>query len=371
MAKFDPKHVVVPVTNFGDKNSAERFLECGKFRRCANLDLIFLNQQSPSVSVYLPACNESRFDRTGVAKDFDMPTPNTWISPVTFRTVAYWAPLISCPRDCKGYRSQRWARILRWLRPKATQKDTPASGGVFSNGWVQTFGGAFVLALFAFVGAVTSGTDVKTFAIGLVSAAAALIICLLIHFKEIHARVALATMIIVLCCVGVWTRVRLPLPPKFAPPKAPEVEHSQPPLAPQRQPRTPQILLAPSYGNLKQRCEDMAASILNYASERENNFKNAPPGVQADAHMRTDWDVQTTEYFYQRYLSDLTTLRDDLAKHDIKDLQLDRVISMMQSAKYNNDKWPLHPPIRYPMSAEYLRGVAGILMKIAGEIPPV
>jgi hypothetical protein len=102
MAKFDPQHAVVPPTNFGDRNSAERFLECGKFRRCANLNLIFLHQRNPPVSVHLPVCRESRFERTGAALMIPIPIPNTAVSPVTYMMVGEWAKFISCPHDCKG-----------------------------------------------------------------------------------------------------------------------------------------------------------------------------------------------------------------------------------------------------------------------------
>ena len=169
MAKFDPQHAVVPPANFGDKNSAERFLECGKFRRCANLTLIFGHQHNPPVSVYLPVCRESRFDRTGMAQMLPIPIANTPISPVTYTTVAHWAPLISCPRDCKSYRSQRWTRILRWLRPKATQEEVPTSG-VLSDGWVQGFGVASVLTFAAFVAAVMFRTAVQAAVVAFLTA---------------------------------------------------------------------------------------------------------------------------------------------------------------------------------------------------------
>jgi len=172
MAKFDPKHAVVPPTNFGDKNSAEQFLGCGKFRQCANLALIFGRQDSPSVSVYLPICKESRFERAGVAQGIPIPIVNTPVSPVTYMTVATWAPLVSCPEKCRGYRSRRWAKILAWLRSKRTQKATQTeapTSGVFSNGWVQTFGGAFVLACVGLIIAVVIQKDVGATEIAVVT----------------------------------------------------------------------------------------------------------------------------------------------------------------------------------------------------------
>jgi hypothetical protein len=164
MAKFDPQRAVVPPTNWEDKNSAEHFLECGKFRQCANLNLIFLHQQSPPVNVYLPVCTESRFDRTGVAQQIHMPVPNTRVSPTTYMIVREWAKFISCPRDCKGYRSRRWANILHRIRPKRTQEaiqiDSPSSG-VLSNGWVQGLGVASILSFAGLVVAVRTHTAVE------------------------------------------------------------------------------------------------------------------------------------------------------------------------------------------------------------------
>ena len=172
MAKFDPQNAVVPPTNFGDKNSAEQFLECGKFRRCANLALIFGRRHSPSLNVYLPICKESRFERAGVAQGIPIPIVDTPVSPVTYMTVATWAPLISCPEKCRGYRSQRWAKMLRWINPNATQKTTQMEApksDVFSDGWVQGFGVTCIVALVAFVVANIIHTAVRETALAFVS----------------------------------------------------------------------------------------------------------------------------------------------------------------------------------------------------------
>src|SRR5258708_154126 len=87
MAKFDPEHATVPDTNFNDRNSAERFLECGKFRRCANLLLPLVHQVSPLVNVYVPICAESRFNKAGVAQHLLMPNPGSHtVSPIVYTT---------------------------------------------------------------------------------------------------------------------------------------------------------------------------------------------------------------------------------------------------------------------------------------------
>jgi hypothetical protein len=179
MAKFDPQHAVVPPTNWGDKNSAERFLECGKFRQCASLDLIFLHQQSPPVNVYLLVCRESRFDRAGLAQQIQMPVPNTRVSPTTYMIVRQWSPFISCPPKCKGYRSQRWAKILGGLRSKRTQKEVPLSS-VFANPWVQGLGIASILTFAGLVAAFIFQTEIKVAEITLVSTLVPTLIAILV-----------------------------------------------------------------------------------------------------------------------------------------------------------------------------------------------
>jgi hypothetical protein len=167
MSKFDPEHAVVPDTNFGDKNSAERYLECGKFRRCANLRLI--PAHVPSVLLYLPVCMESRFNKTGNAEFLPMPVYGAALSPLTYTTVGQWASHISCPPDCKGYRSQRWAKVRSWFMPKKTQKEVPTMSGVLSNGWVQGFGVAAILSLAGLVVAIKTQTGVPIAEVSVVS----------------------------------------------------------------------------------------------------------------------------------------------------------------------------------------------------------
>lgn len=124
MAEFDPEHATVPDTDFTDRNSAERFLECGKFRPCSNLLLPLIHQPSPPVNVYVPICAESRFNKAGVAKHLPMPNPGSRIvSPIVYTTVGQWAPLISCPSDCKGYRSKQPASPAEMLQPAQPPQD--------------------------------------------------------------------------------------------------------------------------------------------------------------------------------------------------------------------------------------------------------
>jgi hypothetical protein len=72
MPKFNPE-AAAPDTDFGDKNAVDRFLESGKFRRCANLQTIPAHLQG--ATVYMPVCMKSRFSRAGFAADIEMPDP--------------------------------------------------------------------------------------------------------------------------------------------------------------------------------------------------------------------------------------------------------------------------------------------------------
>ena len=176
MAKFDPEHATVPDTDFSDRNSAERFIECGKFRRCTNLKLI--QARLPSVRIYLPVCAESRFNRAGAAQMIEMPVAGFPLSPVTYTTLGQWAPLISCPRKCKGYRNKRWAALMDALRrmfrgrqsgqPGAAQTEARNDGPLtkaFSNGWVQGLGGLSIAALIGLLVAIRLHSGVEAAAI--------------------------------------------------------------------------------------------------------------------------------------------------------------------------------------------------------------
>lgn len=134
MAKFDPEHVVVPDTNFGDRASAEQFLECGKFRPCANLLLPLAEQASPPIHVYVPICEENRFNKIGVAQHVPMPNPGSHtMSPITYTTVGEWAPFISCPRTCKGYQNKRWTALGQTLRKMFRGRQAGLPGTASAN----------------------------------------------------------------------------------------------------------------------------------------------------------------------------------------------------------------------------------------------
>jgi hypothetical protein len=95
--------------NFTDRNAVERFLEGDQFRPCGNLKCLPVNLQYQIV--YLPACLENRFHREGIAEHLEMPLLSRHLSPMTYQSVGIWAPLVSCPRDCKGYRNRTVAKL--------------------------------------------------------------------------------------------------------------------------------------------------------------------------------------------------------------------------------------------------------------------
>lgn len=106
---MQPEEVPSSDMNFSDRNAVERFLEGKKFRHCANLQCspVELEHQV----LYMPMCMEGRFKRKGFAEVLDLPQPPRPLSPVTYTTIPLWAPLISCPADCKGYRNRTFAKV--------------------------------------------------------------------------------------------------------------------------------------------------------------------------------------------------------------------------------------------------------------------
>lgn len=98
--------------NFSDRNAVERFLETDKFRPCANLLCAPVKLQHQQL--FMPMCKEGRFDRQGIAEFLDMPnTQVRHLSPLIYTIIPSWAPLISCPPDCKGYRNRAIARTQK------------------------------------------------------------------------------------------------------------------------------------------------------------------------------------------------------------------------------------------------------------------
>ena len=114
VTKFNPE-AAAPDTDFRDKNAVDRFLECGKFRRCGNLKAVRANLRE--ATVYMPVCMKSRFNRAGFAADIEMPVPGRPLGPVTYSSLGFWAPLISCPRNCRDYEHPALAKLKATLRP--------------------------------------------------------------------------------------------------------------------------------------------------------------------------------------------------------------------------------------------------------------
>lgn len=63
-----------------------------------------------------PVCMKSRFNRAGFAADIEMPAPGRPLGPVTYSTLGFWAPLISCPRNCREYEHPVLAKLKATLR---------------------------------------------------------------------------------------------------------------------------------------------------------------------------------------------------------------------------------------------------------------
>lgn len=101
--------------DFTDRNAVEDFLHGEKFRSsCDNLHCVMIPRSAKTPTLYVPVCLQNRFARKGLAKHFDMPDGSKLVSPLTYLNIPYWAPHISCPPKCRGYRNRRVAKSLRF-----------------------------------------------------------------------------------------------------------------------------------------------------------------------------------------------------------------------------------------------------------------
>jgi hypothetical protein len=123
---------------------------------------------------------------------------------------------------------------------------------------------------------------------------------------------------------------------------------------------------AASFGNLKQRCTDMAIAVSNYASQREDLLKEFPM-IRSSNDFYKNWEEGNSEHFYP-YLPELERLQKDLAQHNIVDLDFDGALRQVQAWADVDGKYP-EAHNRYLTQTGYIRGIAAVLNKIAGEIP--
>ncbi len=73
-----------------------------------------------------------------MAQHLLMPNPGSHtVSPIVYTTVGQWAPLISCPRMCKGYRNKHWAALTdalrKMFRGRQTEQPETAQGNAPDN----------------------------------------------------------------------------------------------------------------------------------------------------------------------------------------------------------------------------------------------
>jgi hypothetical protein len=121
-----------------------------------------------------------------------------------------------------------------------------------------------------------------------------------------------------------------------------------------------------SYGNLKQRCADMAFVISNFATKRENMVKDFP-AIQFTEETYRGWQEGNSQRFYE-YLLVMERLQKDLAKHDIVDEDLDERLKTLQEWSDATVKYP-NANNHYLTAIEDIRRVADIFAKISYEIP--
>jgi hypothetical protein len=85
------------------------------------------------------------------------------------------------------------------------------------------------------------------------------------------------------------------------------------------------------YGNLKQRTSDLAAGIQSGMRDRENTIneiqRSNPQGTLAQNFSPTQ---SLSAYFYGKYLKQLIETRDELARHQLRNQDLDNFIEYYQ-----------------------------------------
>ena len=134
--------------NFTDRNAVEKFLDGKQFRHCANLRCNPLQLQQGTV--YMPFCMESRFKREGVAEFLELPSPPRPLSPLTYTTIPTWAPLVSCPADCKGYRNRTVAKVKKTIASSVRtllRRNKAESAIERKRGWWETWWGQAVMLI--------------------------------------------------------------------------------------------------------------------------------------------------------------------------------------------------------------------------------
>lgn len=125
--------------DFGDRNAVERFLEGKKFRRCTNLRCESVSPSNMQM-LYMPICTEGRFAREGFAQHIEMPLHSRPLNPITYTTIPQWAPLISCPSDCRGYQNRTVARLRAMFRKQPHATDSRKSLPKWDwKWWAATF----------------------------------------------------------------------------------------------------------------------------------------------------------------------------------------------------------------------------------------
>jgi hypothetical protein len=95
-------------TNFGDQNSVEEFLADKKFRQhCVNLRCSPVQLQHQRL--YMPMCDEGRFDRQGIGEAFEMPSTKLGrLSPVTYMVIPIGHRSSVARSSAKDTRTARW-----------------------------------------------------------------------------------------------------------------------------------------------------------------------------------------------------------------------------------------------------------------------
>ena len=92
-------------------------------------------------------------------------------------------------------------------------------------------------------------------------------------------------------------------------------------------PPGPPITTGISYGNLKERCTNLAMQITYFGRHRYDQLQNAPAYVKPLTPEKvTEWNRSNDGEFRQEYLSQVIAMRDEFAALHIRDPRLDDIL---------------------------------------------
>lgn len=141
---------------------------------------------------------------------------------------------------------------------------------------------------------------------------------------------------------------------------------SYPQVKPQQ---PPQIQIATSYGNLKERCTALATNVAALVRHRYDQEKKYPNYPRLSIDGLKEWYRSNDLEFRHLYLPQVKAVRDEFALLHIKDERLDEILNRDQEHIQLRQSYPqISPDIGYVTIFE-MQDIAERLMALAAQIP--